>query len=232
MKRREFLKLCLASSLAPNLAGFVNEDFGPLSFIHLSGGNDAYNTVVPLNNPDYFKLRPSLALNREQLLPLNDFYALNPALFNLHASFKKGDVAVLLGIGYPDVSLGHVRAGQIWQNLYKDLKTQPITVEDFDTHFDQAKRHRQSLLKLDEKIAELSKSQTCFIYSEMGRSLKENEDSGTDHGHVSVAFLLGKGVCGGIFGAYPEPEREGDFSIDCRKVGKIIRTGTFSKDLV
>lgn len=229
MKRREFLKLCLASSLAPNLGGFVNEDFGPLSFIHLSGGNDAYNTCVPLDNPDYFKLRPSLALNPEELLPLNDSYGLNPALSNLYASFKKGDVAVLLGIGYPDVSLGHVRAGQIWQ---ENLKTQPITVEGFDTHFDQAQRHSQALLKLDEKIAELSKTRTCFIYSEMGRSLKENEDSGTDHGHVNLAFLIGKGVSGGIFGAYPEPEREGDFSIDCRKVGEIIRTGTFSKDLV
>ncbi len=244
MKRRDFLKLCLASGLSRTLPvlspGFVNLH-DQFSIIHLDGGNDAYNTVVPIGMGEYYKERPSLALAPELLLSLSNSktssksYGLNPALENLHKRFNQGHVAIYLGIGYPDVSFSHHRARQIWHTgeLEKicddfwvqsrlNLKLKPISVYDFDTHIDQAAKHRKALLNLDKKIGQLDKGGLCFIYSEMGRSLKENSDKGTDHGHANLAFLVGEKVHGGIYGDYTSHEHE--FSIDFRDVFLKIET--------
>ena len=34
--------------------------------VYLKGGNDAYNTFVPLNDAHYRKLRPTIAIARDQ----------------------------------------------------------------------------------------------------------------------------------------------------------------------
>jgi uncharacterized protein (DUF1501 family) len=45
--------------------------------------------------------------------------------------------------------------------------------------------------------------------SEFGRTAQENGDSGTDHGHGSVMFVLGGSVCGGqVYGTWPGLEKE------------------------
>ncbi|MCW5823412.1 MAG: DUF1501 domain-containing protein [Cyanobacteria bacterium TGS_CYA1] len=231
MKRREFLKLCLASGLGRSLpfvgsgsaVGHIVNKGNQLSLIHLEGGNDAFNTVVPFTLDTYYKERPALALKPESLLQLNEEYGLNPALKNLHLRFKQGQVAIYLGIGYENVSYSHVRASQIWRTgdplslegeswsqkrLNLKLKPTILSIRDFDTHFDQEIKHKEALLKLDEKIGELSKGSICLVYSEMGRSLKENDEGGTDHGHSNLAFLIGEKVRGGIYGAYKVAENE------------------------
>lgn len=246
MKRRDFLKLCLASGLGRTLplisaGGLLNHDFvkkgNQLSIIHLEGGNDAFNTVVPFAMDAYYKKRPNLAIESESLLKLSDRFGLNPALQNIHARFKQGHVAIYLGIGYHNMSYSHTRAGQIWQSgepLSLDdgiwtqkrlnLKLKPITVTGFDTHFNQSDAHQKALLELDEKVSKLNKDSVCFIYSEMGRSLKENDEGGTDHGHSNLAFLISEKVNGGIYGDYKDTETE--FAIDFRDViSKIENLG-------
>ena len=45
---------------------------------------------------------------------------------------------------------------------------------------------------------------TVVTVSEFGRTVRENGNRGTDHGHGNVAFLLGGGVKGGkVYGAWP-----------------------------
>lgn len=45
---------------------------------------------------------------------------------------------------------------------------------------------------------------TVVTVSEFGRTVRENGNRGTDHGHGNVAFLLGGGVSGGkVFGKWP-----------------------------
>ncbi|MDW8394961.1 MAG: DUF1501 domain-containing protein [Anaerolineae bacterium] len=45
---------------------------------------------------------------------------------------------------------------------------------------------------------------TTVVMSEFGRRLRENESGGTDHGHGSVMFVLGKTVRGGqVYGQWP-----------------------------
>lgn len=43
-----------------------------------------------------------------------------------------------------------------------------------------------------------------MTFSEFGRRIEENASRGTDHGEGSPLFLIGGGVKGGIYGAYPD----------------------------
>jgi len=50
---------------------------------------------------------------------------------------------------------------------------------------------------------------TLVTMSEFGRTVKENGDRGTDHGHANVMFVLGGAVRGGsVYGNWPGLERE------------------------
>jgi uncharacterized protein (DUF1501 family) len=51
-----------------------------LVVVQLSGGNDGLNTVVPYADPAYYALRPTLAIPREQVVPLDDRVGLHPSL--------------------------------------------------------------------------------------------------------------------------------------------------------
>jgi uncharacterized protein (DUF1501 family) len=44
---------------------------------------------------------------------------------------------------------------------------------------------------------------TIVVVSEFGRRLVENSSGGTDHGHGGVALVVGRGVQGGVHGAWP-----------------------------
>src|SRR3546814_11014844 len=43
-----------------------------LVLVELNGGNDGLNTVVPYADPGYRRARPSLAVARDQLIPLDN----------------------------------------------------------------------------------------------------------------------------------------------------------------
>lgn len=49
---------------------------------------------------------------------------------------------------------------------------------------------------------------TVVTMSEFGRTVRENGNRGTDHGHANVMFVLGGNVRGGIHGTWPGLERE------------------------
>ena len=43
-----------------------------------------------------------------------------------------------------------------------------------------------------------------FIWTEFSRRFGENGSRGTDHGKAGLAFVAGKPVIGGLYGAYPD----------------------------
>jgi uncharacterized protein (DUF1501 family) len=49
----------------------------------------------------------------------------------------------------------------------------------------------------------ISQRMTIVVLSEFGRRLRENDDSGTDHGHGNFMLVLGGQVNGGIHGVWP-----------------------------
>ncbi|HXJ09103.1 MAG TPA: Twin-arginine translocation pathway signal sequence domain-containing protein, partial [Burkholderiales bacterium] len=84
MNRREFLASSvglLVSDLA--FAETENPYRRLLVLVELKGGNDGLNTVVPYADGAYYRLRPRLALRRDEVLQLDERAALHPALKGL-----------------------------------------------------------------------------------------------------------------------------------------------------
>ncbi|MEO2218790.1 DUF1501 domain-containing protein [Chromobacterium vaccinii] len=118
-KRREFLKAAgagLMLTVLPNLswalapAGYKRL----LVLVELKGGNDGLNTVVPYGSADYYRLRPGIAVAREQVLRINGDIGLHPSLAPLMPLWQDKQLALLQGVGYPDPNLSHFRSIEIW----------------------------------------------------------------------------------------------------------------------
>lgn len=91
-----------------------------LVVIHLTGGNDGLNTVVPYGVGAYYDARPGLAIKQSHVLPLSDSLGLHPQMAGLHELFKQGDVGIIQSVGYPDQNRSHFRSSDIWQSAYTD----------------------------------------------------------------------------------------------------------------
>ncbi|MBM3504699.1 MAG: DUF1501 domain-containing protein [Alphaproteobacteria bacterium] len=86
-----------------------------LVLVELAGGNDGLNTLVPYADPLYAKLRPRSALAADEITPLNEQLGLHPGLVPLLPAWEKGELAIVLGVGYPRPNLSHFRSIEIWE---------------------------------------------------------------------------------------------------------------------
>lgn len=132
MNRRQFLQYALACGLLPRglyagnsgdtgsvrplPAGVRSGRLKPLILIELKGGNDGLNTLVPYRDDNYYRLRPTLALAQDKVLPLNDEFAWHPALKPLLPVFERGRLAMVHGVGYPQPNFSHFRSLEIWES--------------------------------------------------------------------------------------------------------------------
>lgn len=121
MNRRQFLSIagafagCTASidtfALArSNASSFIKA----LVLVDLDGGNDGLNTVIPIADPLYHALRPTLAISRERALLLDERSALHPSLRPLMSAWRACDLAIVQGVGYDAPNRSHFRSRQIW----------------------------------------------------------------------------------------------------------------------
>ena len=117
MRRREFLALGAALPLAswPLIARAAAATSRKLLvLVELKGGNDGLNTVIPYDDPAYARLRPRIALDRDQVLKLTASTALHPALAPLLPMWEAKELAIVQGLGYPEPNLSHFRSIEIW----------------------------------------------------------------------------------------------------------------------
>ncbi|MDW8079846.1 MAG: DUF1501 domain-containing protein [Thermoguttaceae bacterium] len=82
--------------------------------IQLTGGNDILNTVIPYQDPAYFRARPTLNSVAKKARPISDNLAFHPALDPLRELFQDGQLAILQGVGYPQSSRDHQQAIRDW----------------------------------------------------------------------------------------------------------------------
>jgi uncharacterized protein (DUF1501 family) len=84
----------------------------------------------------------------------------------------------------------------------------------FDTHANQKPLHDKlwtdvshnvDAFMTDLRQHNASDNVLLFMFSEFGRRIADN-GSGTDHGAAGIAFAIGEGVKGGIYGEYPSLE--------------------------
>ncbi len=82
----------------------------------LSGGNDGLNTLIPVKDPNYVKVRPTLAIPESQVLTLDPStgVGLHPSMTGFAELFKNKNLAVIQGAGYPNSSRSHFRGMEIW----------------------------------------------------------------------------------------------------------------------
>src|SRR6478736_1382955 len=87
-----------------------------LVVLEMTGGNDGLNTVIPFADDLYHKARPTLRLPKNQVLRLNDHIGLHNALSGLELLRGQGQLAVVLGVGYPNPDRSHFESMDIWQS--------------------------------------------------------------------------------------------------------------------
>lgn len=127
--RREFLQLT-GSASAISLGGLLPQVWSRclaaetppasrdriLVVIQLAGGNDGLNTLVPIDNDDYYKARPGIAIGRQAALKLNDRLGLHPSLTSFREFWEAGRLAIIEGVGYPQPDRSHFRSMDIWHS--------------------------------------------------------------------------------------------------------------------
>jgi len=123
LSRRRFLSALgtgAASLPLVTLPGFVRAAGTPpnggniLILLELSGGNDGLNTVIPIRDPAYRALRPTIGVPRHDGLPLDADTALHPGLRGLARLWDGGALQIVEGVGYPNPNRSHFRAIEIW----------------------------------------------------------------------------------------------------------------------
>ncbi|MDP9111963.1 MAG: DUF1501 domain-containing protein [Candidatus Eremiobacteraeota bacterium] len=102
----------LAATPLPGLPGGDNR---LLVLINLQGGNDGLNCVVPHGLADYYRMRPTLGIPRNDVLHVNEQIGFNPAMRSLKGMYDSGSLAVIQGVGYPGPDHSHFRSTEIWQ---------------------------------------------------------------------------------------------------------------------
>ncbi len=123
MDRRSFVKYSGIASSALFFPKFLRNaklDIGAnskgrkLVVIQLSGGNDGLNTIIPINNDIYYKLRPSLSIPYSDAIKIEDEFGLNPGLEALRDLYNNGEWAIVNNVGYPNPDRSHFRSMDIW----------------------------------------------------------------------------------------------------------------------
>jgi uncharacterized protein (DUF1501 family) len=90
-----------------------------LVLLELAGGNDALNTVVPHADPQYRRLRPTLAVTEP--IDLDGHIGLSPKLSTLADQYRAGRLAIVEGVGVPNPNLSHFASLQRWWTADPDL---------------------------------------------------------------------------------------------------------------
>lgn len=92
-----------------------------LVVIQLLGGNDGLNTVVPYTDARYYNQRPVLSLKDSDLKDkdgvstiISNEFGLHPSLGEIRDLYQAGNVAITLGVGYPNPTLSHFLSMDIW----------------------------------------------------------------------------------------------------------------------
>jgi uncharacterized protein (DUF1501 family) len=93
-----------------------------LVVVQMAGGNDGLNTVIPYSDSVYLQNRKNTAYPDDQLLKLDDRFALNPGMGGMKALWDQGKVSIVHGVGYPSPSFSHFRSMDIWQTANPEGK--------------------------------------------------------------------------------------------------------------
>jgi len=89
------------------------------------GAADGLNLVVPYAEPNYYQMRPTIAIQKSQVLDLNGFFGLHPAMQPLMPLWRQGHLAIVHAAGSPDESRSHFDAQDFMESGTPGVKATP-----------------------------------------------------------------------------------------------------------
>jgi uncharacterized protein (DUF1501 family) len=98
----------------------ANANNARLVVVFLRGAYDGLSALVPYADPNYYRLRPTIALpvpdgTAQTTLKLDNTFGLNPALAPLLPLWQQGVLAALPAAGSPDPTRSHFDAQHHWE---------------------------------------------------------------------------------------------------------------------
>jgi uncharacterized protein (DUF1501 family) len=103
-----FLQRAVAATTSPHKKKMV--------VLFQRGAMDGLNVVVPFAEPNYYRLRPTIAIpeprrgGADAAIDLDGFFGLHPSLQPLQPLFRSGQLAIVQAVGSPDPSRSHFDA--------------------------------------------------------------------------------------------------------------------------
>ncbi len=115
--RREFLSLAGYTFLFSGFPSLVWSKLNRkiLILVELQGANDGLNTVIPLNQKYYYRLRPNIGIKKNKILTISEDNGLHYSLKNIAKTYENGNVKIVQNLGYPHAILSHFRSIDIWE---------------------------------------------------------------------------------------------------------------------
>ncbi|MAQ75847.1 MAG: twin-arginine translocation pathway signal, partial [Aquimarina sp.] len=110
------LSVSRPSPLSVALSQSLNENI--LVIVRLQGGNDGFNTIIPVYDYDiYANARPLIRIPPSEFIDLEkDMFAMPKPMNKLESVWGDGQMKVVHGVGYEDSSLSHFTGSDIYAN--------------------------------------------------------------------------------------------------------------------
>jgi len=87
------------------------------------GAADGLNIVVPYQEKNYYSMRPSIAIKQQDVLDLNGFFGLHPALASFKPLYDQGHLAIIHAAGSTSTSRSHFDAQDYMESGTPDVKS-------------------------------------------------------------------------------------------------------------
>ena len=94
-----------------------------LVVIFQRGAADGLNIVVPWREPNYYTMRPTIAIPQKQVLDLDGFFGLHPAMASLKPLYEQKHLAIVHATGSPDSTRSHFDAQDYMESGTPGLKS-------------------------------------------------------------------------------------------------------------
>jgi uncharacterized protein (DUF1501 family) len=89
------------------------------------GAMDGLNVLVPHGDANYYRLRPTIAVPRSDVIDLDGFYGLHPVLASLKPIWDARELALVEAVGSPDSTRSHFDAQDYMESGTPGRKATP-----------------------------------------------------------------------------------------------------------
>ncbi|GGG73462.1 DUF1501 domain-containing protein [Edaphobacter dinghuensis] len=89
------------------------------------GAADGLNIVVPYREQNYYAMRPTIAIKPNEVIDLDGFFGLHPAMAAFKPLYDQGHLAIIPAAGSPDTTRSHFDAQDYMESGTPGVKSTP-----------------------------------------------------------------------------------------------------------